>query len=110
MIEALYGIHDGDESVKGRKKERKKRKNERWNETPTFYFLLLSVDEPFELISSLLFFSFKNDCLKIVRFDPRPVAFLMANALMARKEARVSFMENTISDKASINSLTPRHN
>lgn len=55
-------------------------------------------------------FFFKNDYLKIVRFDPRPVAFLMANALMARKEARVSFMENTMSDKASINSLTPRHN
>lgn len=107
MIEALYGIHDGDESVKGRKKERKKRKKKDEN---SFYFLLLSVDEPFELISSLLFFSFKNDYLKIVRFDPRPVAFLMANALMARKEARVSFMENTISDKASINSLTPRHN
>ena len=108
MIEALYGIHDGDESVKGRKKERKKRKKK--DGTKTFYFLLLSVDEPFELISSLLFFSLKNDYLKLVRFDPRPVAFLMANALMARKEARVSFMENTISDKASINSLTPRHN
>lgn len=107
MIEALYGIHDGDESVKGRKKERKKRKKKDEN---SFYFLLLSVDEPFELISSLLFFSLKNDYLKIVRFDPRSVAFLMANALMARKEARVSFMENTISDKASINSLTPRHN
>lgn len=107
MIEALYGIHDGDESVKGRKKERKKRKKKDGN---SFYFLLLSVDEPFELISSLLFFSLKNDYLKIVRFDPRPVAFLMANALMARKETRVSFMENTISDKASINSLTPRHN
>lgn len=107
MIEALYGIHDGDESVKGRKKERKKRKKKDEN---SFYFLLLSVDEPFELISSLLFFSLKNDYLKIVRFDPRPVGFLMANALMTRKEARVSFMENTISDKASINSLTPRHN
>lgn len=107
MIEALYGIHDGDESVKGRKKERKKRKKKDGN---SFYFLLLSVDEPFELISSLLFFSFKNDYLKIVRFDPRPVTFLMANTLMGRKEARVSFMENTISDKASINSLTPRHN
>lgn len=90
--------------------KKKEKKGKRKMETPTFYFLLLSVDEPFELISSLLFFSLKNDYLKIVRFDPRPVAFLMANALMARKEARVSFMENTISDKASINSLTPRHN
>lgn len=106
MIEALYGIHDGDESVKGRKKERKKRKKKDEN---SFYFLLLSVDLS-NLYPRSFFFSLKNDYLKIVRFDPRPVGFLMANALMARKETRVSFMENTISDKASINSLTPRHN
>lgn len=78
MIEALYGIHDGDESVKGtEKKERKKKKGKKEDTDRTklrrfiFPLLLLSVDLS-KLYPSFFFSSLKNDGNLKIGFDPRP--------------------------------------
>lgn len=78
MIEALYGIHDGDESVKGTEKKREKEKKGKKEDTDRtklrrfiFPLLLLSVDLS-KLYPSFFFSSLKNDGNLKIGFDPRP--------------------------------------